>query len=119
MEDASIKVSWEASSLNTVSARAMLAALIETETNPLQLANLATGRMQKECSAGRVLAIIPVVQSESALGLATQGFSAPSAVASKIPDVTGRATHHVVPNSKSVGVADRQRLWPCAGVNWG
>ena len=98
----------------------MLTALIETEINPLQLANLATGRMQKECSAGRVLAIIPVVQQESALnGLATQGFSAPSAVAGKVPDVTGRATHHVVPNSKSVGVADRQRLWPCAGVSWG
>ena len=98
----------------------MLTALIETEINPLQLANLATGRMQKECSAGRVPAIIPVVQPESALnGLATQGFSAPSAVASKVPDVTGRATHHVVPNSKSVGVAHRQRLWPCAGVSWG
>ena len=74
------------SSLNTVSARAMLTALIETEINPLQLANLATGRMQKECSAGRVPAIIPVVQPESALnGLATQGFSAPSAVARRSP----------------------------------
>ena len=66
------------SSLNTVSARAMLTALIETEINPLQLANLATGRMQKECSAGRVPAIIPVVQPESALqGLGHAGDSPP------------------------------------------
>jgi hypothetical protein len=53
LEDASIKLSSVAST-STVSARAMLTAMIETD-NPLQLANLAKGRMrQKECSAGRV-----------------------------------------------------------------
>jgi transposase len=46
--DASIKLSSVASSLKTVSARAMLTAMIEGETNPLQLANLAKGRMRRK-----------------------------------------------------------------------
>jgi hypothetical protein len=37
-----------ASSLNTVSARAMLAAMIEGGTGPVQLANLARGRMRRK-----------------------------------------------------------------------
>src|SRR5215216_3807741 len=48
LEDASIKLSSVASSLKTVSARAMLAAMIEGETNPLRLANLAKGRMRRK-----------------------------------------------------------------------
>src|SRR5688572_17989462 len=48
LEDASIKLSSVASSLKTVSARAMLTAMIEGETNPLTLANLAKGRMRRK-----------------------------------------------------------------------
>jgi len=48
LEDASIKLSSVASSLKTVSARAMLGAMIEGETNPLRLANLAKGRMRRK-----------------------------------------------------------------------
>jgi transposase len=48
LEDASIKLSSVASSLKTVSARAMLAAMIEGETNPLTLANLEKGRMRRK-----------------------------------------------------------------------
>jgi transposase len=48
LEDASIKLSSVASSLNTVSARAMLAAMINGETNPVQLADLAKGRMRRK-----------------------------------------------------------------------
>ena len=48
LEDASIKLSSVASSLNTVSARAMLAAMIDGETNPLLLADLAKGRMRRK-----------------------------------------------------------------------
>jgi transposase len=46
LEDASIKLSSVASSLTTVSARAMLAALIEAERDPRALAQLAKGRMR-------------------------------------------------------------------------
>ena len=46
LEDASIKLSAVASSLNTVSARAMLAAMINGETDPLKIADLAKGRMR-------------------------------------------------------------------------
>jgi transposase len=46
LEDASIKLSSVASSLNTVSARAMLTAMINGETDPVQLADLAKGRMR-------------------------------------------------------------------------
>ena len=48
LEDASIKLSSVASSLNTVSARAMLAAMIDGETDPLRLAELARGRMRRK-----------------------------------------------------------------------
>jgi transposase len=48
LEDASIKLSSVASSLKTVSARAMLTAMIDGETNPLTLANLAKGRMRRK-----------------------------------------------------------------------
>ena len=48
LEDASIKLSSVASSLNTVSARAMLAAMIDGETNPLTLAEMAKGRMRQK-----------------------------------------------------------------------
>jgi transposase len=48
LEDASIKLSSVASSLNTVSARAMLAAMIDGETNPLRLAEMAKGRMRRK-----------------------------------------------------------------------
>ncbi len=48
LEDASIKLSSVASSLTTVSARAMLAALINGESDPLQLAELAKGRMRSK-----------------------------------------------------------------------
>ena len=48
LEDASIKLSSVASSLKTVSARAMLGAMIDGETNPLALANLAKGRMRRK-----------------------------------------------------------------------
>src|SRR4051794_2064729 len=46
LEDASIKLSSVASSLTTVSARAMLAAMIDGERDPLVLANLAKGKMR-------------------------------------------------------------------------
>jgi hypothetical protein len=46
LEDASIKLSVVASSLTTVSARAMLAALIDGERDPRALAELAKGRMR-------------------------------------------------------------------------
>ncbi|TWP33060.1 IS110 family transposase [Leekyejoonella antrihumi] len=46
LEDASIKLSSVASSLSTVSARAMLAAMIEGERDPLVLAEMAKGRMR-------------------------------------------------------------------------
>jgi len=48
LEDASIKLSSVASSLNTVSARAMLAAMIEGERNPLVLAEMAKGKMRRK-----------------------------------------------------------------------
>ncbi len=46
LEDASIKLSAVASSLTTVSARAMLTAMIEGERDPRALANLAKGKMR-------------------------------------------------------------------------
>ncbi len=46
LEDASIKVSSVASSLTTVSARAMLAGLIAGEADPVVLADLAKGKMR-------------------------------------------------------------------------
>ncbi len=46
LEDASIKLSAVASSLTTVSARAMLGALIDGERDPQVLADLAKGRMR-------------------------------------------------------------------------
>src|SRR5215203_934261 len=48
LEDASIKLSSVASSLKTVSARAMLTAMINGETDPLVLADLAKGRMRRK-----------------------------------------------------------------------
>ncbi len=48
LEDASIKLSSVASSLKTVSARAMLNAMIEGELDPLKLAELAKGRMRSK-----------------------------------------------------------------------
>ena len=48
LEDASIKLSSVASSLNTVSARAMLGAMIDGETDPLKLAELARGPMRRK-----------------------------------------------------------------------
>jgi transposase len=48
LEDASIKLSSVASSLTTVSARAMLTAMIEGETDPLRLADLAKGKMRRK-----------------------------------------------------------------------
>jgi transposase len=46
LEDASIKLSAVASSLTTVSARVILAAMIEGESDPLVLAQLAKGKMR-------------------------------------------------------------------------
>jgi transposase len=48
LEDASIKLSSVASSLKTVSARTMLAAMIAGEDNPAKLAELARGRMRRK-----------------------------------------------------------------------
>jgi len=48
LEDASIKLSTVASSLNTVSARAMLGAMIDGETDALVLADMAKGRMRSK-----------------------------------------------------------------------
>ncbi len=48
LEDASIKLSSVASSLKTVSARAMLTAMINGETDPLRLADMAKGRMRRK-----------------------------------------------------------------------
>jgi len=48
LEDASIKLSCVASSLNTVSARAMLHAMIAGEDDPLVLADLAKGKMRRK-----------------------------------------------------------------------
>ena len=48
LEDASIKLSSVASSLNTVSARAMLAAMIDGESDPRTLADLARGKMRRK-----------------------------------------------------------------------
>jgi transposase len=46
LEDASIKLSTVASSLTTISARAMLAAMIDGETDPRVLAEMAKGKMR-------------------------------------------------------------------------
>jgi transposase len=51
LEDASIKLSAVASSLTTVSARAMLTALIEGERDPRVLAGLAKGKMRAKIPA--------------------------------------------------------------------
>jgi transposase len=48
LEDASIKLSSVASSVTTVSARAMLTALIEGERDPRALADLAKGKMRRK-----------------------------------------------------------------------
>src|SRR5215203_5051588 len=48
LEDASIKLSMVASSLNTVSARAMLGAMIDGETDARVLAEMAKGRMRSK-----------------------------------------------------------------------
>ena len=48
LEDASIKFSSVASSLKTVSARAMLTAMINGESDPLRLADMAKGRMRRK-----------------------------------------------------------------------
>lgn len=48
LEDASIKLSSVASKLTTVSARAMLAAMIDGQTNPLLLAEMAKGKMRRK-----------------------------------------------------------------------
>ena len=48
LEDASIKLSAVASSLNTVSARAMLVAMIAGERDPAVLAQMAKGRMRSK-----------------------------------------------------------------------
>ncbi len=48
LEDASIKLSSVASSLTTLSARAMLQAMIEGERDPLVLAEMAKGRMRRK-----------------------------------------------------------------------
>ena len=48
LEDASIKLSTVASSLNTVSARAMLTAMIDGETDARVLAEMAKGRMRSK-----------------------------------------------------------------------
>jgi len=48
LEDASIKLSSVASTLTTVSARAMLTAMIDGETNPLVLADMAKGKMRRK-----------------------------------------------------------------------
>jgi transposase len=45
LEDASIKLSSVASSLKTVSARAMLTAMINGESDPLRLADMAKGEV--------------------------------------------------------------------------
>jgi transposase len=48
LEDASIKLSSVASTLTTVSARAMLDAMIDGQTNPLVLAEMAKGKMRRK-----------------------------------------------------------------------
>ena len=48
LEDASIKLSSVASSLTTVSARAILTAMINGESDPLRLADLAKGKMRRK-----------------------------------------------------------------------
>lgn len=48
LEDASIKLSSVASTLTTVSARAMLTAMIDGQTNPLVLAEMAKGKMRRK-----------------------------------------------------------------------
>jgi transposase len=48
LEDASIKLSSVASSLKTVSARAILTAMINGETDPLRLAEMAKGKMRRK-----------------------------------------------------------------------
>jgi transposase len=48
LEDASIKLSSVVSSLKTVSARAMLTAMIDGEANPLRLADLAKGKLRRK-----------------------------------------------------------------------
>jgi transposase len=51
LEDASIKLSAVASSLNTVSARAMLTAMIVGEADPAVLADMAKGKMRRKIPA--------------------------------------------------------------------
>jgi transposase len=51
LEDASVKLSSVAASLTSVSARAMLAALISGESDPRVLADLAKGKMRRKIPA--------------------------------------------------------------------
>ena len=48
LEDASIKLSSVVSSLKTVSARAMLTAMIDGESDPLRLADMAKGKLRRK-----------------------------------------------------------------------
>jgi len=48
LEDATIKLSSVASTLTTVSARAMLAAMVDGERGPRVLADMAKGRMRRK-----------------------------------------------------------------------
>jgi transposase len=48
LEDASIKLSSVVSSLKTISARTMLTAMINGETDPLKLADLAKGKLRRK-----------------------------------------------------------------------
>jgi len=48
LEDASIKLSSVVSSLKTVSARAMLTAMIDGEADPLRLADMAKGKLRRK-----------------------------------------------------------------------
>ena len=48
LEDASIKLSSVVSSLKTVSARAILTAMIDGESDPLRLADMAKGKLRRK-----------------------------------------------------------------------
>ena len=48
LEDASIKLSSVVSSLKTVSARAMLTAMIDGEADPLRVADMAKGKLRRK-----------------------------------------------------------------------
>ena len=70
LEDASIKLSSVVSSLKTVSARAMLTAMIDGEQDPLVLADLAKGKLRRGCQVSCVSTFVDLELNVCCVGAA-------------------------------------------------